>query len=70
MAQVCTLMGIRHSPRSPYSSWTNGLVEVLNKNLGTNLFCCYKTHQKIGAYQVHMYVYAHNSQISLSLSLL
>ena len=28
MAHVCTLMGIRHSPRTAYSPWTNGLVEV------------------------------------------
>ena len=30
-------MGIRHSPITPYSPWTNGLVEVKNKNLGTHL---------------------------------
>ena len=28
MAHLCTLMGIRHSARTPYSPWTNGLVEV------------------------------------------
>ena len=32
MAHLCTLMGIRHSPRTPYFPWTNGLVEVQNKN--------------------------------------
>ena len=31
------LMGIRHSPRTPYSPWTNGLVEVQIKNLGTHI---------------------------------
>ena len=36
MAHVCTLMGIRHYPRTPYFPWTNGLVEVQNKNLGTH----------------------------------
>ena len=35
MAHLCTLMGIRHSPRTAYSPWTNGLVEVQNRNLGT-----------------------------------
>ena len=28
MAPLCTLMGIRHSPRTAYSPWTNGLVDV------------------------------------------
>ena len=28
MAQLCTLMGITHSSRTPYYPWTNGLVEV------------------------------------------
>ena len=37
MAHLCTLMGIRHSPRTAYSPWTNGLVEVQNRNLGTHL---------------------------------
>ena len=29
-------MGTRHSPRTAYSPWTNGLVEVQNRNLGTH----------------------------------
>ena len=37
MAHLCKLMGIRHSPRTAYSPWTNGLVEVQNRNLGTHL---------------------------------
>ena len=31
MAHLCTLMGIRHSPRTAYSPWTNGLNEVQNR---------------------------------------
>ena len=31
IAHLCTLMGNRHSPRTPYSPWTNGLVEVLSQ---------------------------------------
>ena len=27
LANLCTTMGIRHSPRTPYAPWTNGLVE-------------------------------------------
>ena len=30
MAHLCTFMGIRHSPRTAYAPWTNGLVEVQN----------------------------------------
>ena len=37
LANLCTTMGIRHSPRTPYAPWTNGLVENHNKILGTHL---------------------------------
>ena len=37
LANLCTTMGIRRSPRTPYAPWTNGLVENQNKNLGTHL---------------------------------
>ena len=47
-ANLCTTMGIRHSPRTPYAPWTNGLVENQNRNLGTHLRLLYITLQKIG----------------------
>ena len=62
MAHLCTLMGIRHSPRTAYSPWTNGLVEVQNRNLGTHLRMFLHDTSKDWAFQVHMYAYAHNSQ--------
>ena len=37
VAHLCTIIEIRHSPRTAYSPWTNGLVEVKNRNLGTHL---------------------------------
>ena len=37
MALLCSLFKINHSPRTPYSPWTNGLVEIQNRNLGTHL---------------------------------
>ena len=37
MAHLCSLFNIKHSPRTPYSPRTNGLVEVQNRNLGTQL---------------------------------
>ena len=62
MAHLCTLMGIRHSPRTACSPWTNGLVEVQNRNLGTHLRISLHDTPKDWAFQVHMYAYAHNSQ--------
>ena len=58
MAHLCTLMGIRHSSRTAYSPWENGLVEVQNRNFGTHL----RMSPKDWAFQVHIYAYAHNSQ--------
>ena len=62
MAHLCTFMGIRHSPRTAYFPWTNGLVEVQNRNLGTHLRMFLHDTPKDWAFQVHMYAYAHNSQ--------
>ena len=37
LANLCTTTGIRHSPRTPYAPWTNGLLENQNRNIGTHL---------------------------------
>ena len=37
MAHLCSLFNISHSQRTPFSPWTNGLVKVQNRNLGTHL---------------------------------
>ena len=55
-------MGIRHSPRTPYAPWTNGLVENQNRNLGTHLRLFLHNTPENWSTQVHMYAYAHNSQ--------
>ena len=55
-------MGIRHSPRTTYSSWTLSLVEVQNINLGTHLPMVLHDTYKDWAFQVPMFAYAHNSQ--------
>ena len=60
MAHLCTLMGLRHSPRTVYSPGTNGLVEVQNRNLGTHVRMFLHDTTKDWAFQVHMYAYAHN----------
>ena len=62
MAHLCTLMGIRQSPRTAYSPWANGLVEVQNRNLGTHLRMFLRDPPKDWAFQVHLYAYAHSSQ--------
>ena len=61
-ANLCTTMGIRHSPRTPYAPWTNGLVENQNRNLGTHLRLFLHNTPENWSTQVHMYAYAHNSQ--------
>ena len=55
-------MGIRHSPRTPYAPWTNGLVENQNRNFGTHLRLFLHNTPENWSTQVHMYAYAHNSQ--------
>ena len=61
-ANLFTTMGIRHSPRTPYSPWTNGLVENQNRNFGTHLRLFLHNTPENWSTQVHMYAYAHNSQ--------
>ena len=61
-ANLCTTMEIRHSPRTPYAPWTNGLVENQNRNLGTHLRLFLHNTPENWSTQVHMYAYAHNSQ--------
>ena len=62
LANLCTTMGIRHSPRTPYAPGTNGLVENQNKNLGTHFRRFLQNTPENWSTQVHMYAYAHNSQ--------
>ena len=62
MAHLCKFMGIRHSLRTANSPWTNGLVEVQNRNLGTHPRMLVHNTPKDWAFQVHMYAYTYNSQ--------
>ena len=61
-AHLCTPMGIRHSPITPYSPWTNGLVGVQIKNHGTHIRMFLQNTPMDWAHHVHMYAFAHNSQ--------
>ena len=62
MAHLCTLMGIRDSPRTAYSTWTNGLVKVQSRNLTTHLRMFLHDSPKYWAFQVRVYALAHDSQ--------
>ena len=68
MAQFCTFMGIRQSPRTSHSPWTNRLVEVQNKNLGTHLPMFLHNTTKDWSRQIHKFAYAHFSQPLSSLN--
>ena len=69
MAHLCSLFHITHSPRTPYSPWTNGLVEVQNRNLGTHLRIFLQNPPTNWSFQTQMYAYAHNTTpLSLSLN--
>ena len=62
MGYLRTLKGVRHSPRTPYSPWTKGLLEVQNKNIGTHIRMFLQNTPEDWAHQVHMYAFAHNSK--------
>ena len=55
--------------RTAYSPWTNNLVEVRNRNLGTNLRMFLHDLPKHWAFLVHMYANAHNSQLLSELNI-
>ena len=54
MTKLCTLIGIRHSPRTACSPWTKGLFEVQNRNLATHRRMFLHDTPKDSAFQVHM----------------
>ena len=60
MAHLCSLLHIKHSPRTPYSPWTNGLVENQTRNLGTHLRLFLQEPPTDWAIQTQMYANAHN----------
>ena len=67
MAYLCTLMGIRHSPRTFYSPWTNGLVEVQNKNLGTHIRMFFTKHsQGLGTSSLYVNKYQKSDNLDSS----
>ena len=58
---ISSLFHINHSPRTPYSPWTNGLVEVQNRILGTHLRIFLQNPPTNWSFQTQMYAYTHNT---------
>ena len=61
MARCCTLFNLRHSARISHAPWTNGLIEVQNKNLGTHVRMYPHDTPENSSIQVHFSVYAHDA---------
>ena len=58
---IFALFNIIQSPRTPYSPWTNGLVEVQNCHFGTH-FCLFLQNPPTNwSFHTQMYAYAHNT---------
>ena len=61
MNHLCSLFEINHSVCISYSPWTEGLVEVQNRNLGTHLHLFLQNPPKNWSFQTQMYAYANNT---------
>ena len=61
IAHLCSPFNFNHSPRTPYSPWINGSVEVQIRNLGLHLRLVLQNHPTNWSFQTQMYAYAHNT---------
>ena len=59
--QTLTLFNITHSPRTPYSPWTNGLVENQNRNIGSHIRLFLQDTPNNWSVSASMYAFAHNT---------
>ena len=66
IAHLCSLFNIDHSSRTPYSPWTNALVEVRNRNLGTHLRLFLQNPPTNWSIQTQVSAYAHKTIPPLS----
>ena len=67
MASCCTLFNVRHSPRTSHGPWTNGVVEVKNKNFLAHLRLFLHDAPENWSIQVSFFPYAHKTQPFLHL---
>ena len=62
IANWCTLFIIRHFPRTSQSPWTNGLLEIQIKNIGTHLKMFLFDIPENWSTHVHFFPYAQFTQ--------
>ena len=60
-AHLWSLFNINHTPRTPYSPWTNGSIEVQNRDLGTYLRPVLQNPPTNWSFQTRMYAHARNT---------
>ena len=58
---LCSLFKTNHSPRTPYSSWTNGLVVVQKRNPGTHHWLFLQNSPTKWSFETQVYAYAYNT---------
>ena len=58
------MFNFRQSQRHSHTSWTNGLVEVQNKDPGTHVRMFLNDSPENWSFQEHLFAYAHNTQPS------
>ena len=60
-AHLCSLFHIKHSPRTPHSPWTYGLVENQDRNLGTHFRFFLLDPLTNWSIQTQIFAYAYNT---------
>ena len=62
-------LGITHTPRTAYSPWTNGKVEIQNKHLGTHFRIFFDQAKGNWSDLAAKFAFAHNTTINASTGL-
>ena len=62
-------LGITHAPRTAYSPWTNGKVEIQNKHLGTHFRIFFEQAKGNWSDLAAKFAFAHNTTINASTGL-
>ena len=59
-------LGITHAPRTKWSPWTNGKVEIQNKHLSRYFRCCFSEAGNNWAKLAPQFAFAHNTSVNAS----
>ena len=62
-------LGITHAPRTAYSPWTNGKVEIQNKHLGTHFRIFFEQANRNWSNLALKFAFAHNTTANTSTGL-